>query len=103
MRRSFPSAAFYFLLFIFLAGYLAVSVSVDLLHNHEPSFEFHDNCPACQWNALHQDDFSQAGSLLNLLNDPLCCVGQEYYILSLIIPSECQDFSCSSRAPPQPV
>lgn len=37
-------------LLLLLGSYLFVLLSVDMLHNHDADFNFHDNCPACQWS-----------------------------------------------------
>ena len=103
MRSSSGSIGFNVFLLAVVVYYLAISVGIDLCHDHDPDFEFHDNCPACQWLALHQDDFSQAGQILNVLNDPLFLVGYERYVQSLVIPSEGSRISFLSRAPPAPV
>ena len=89
-------------LLVIVAHYLTLSIGVDLYHDHEPEFDFHDNCPACQWLALYQDDFSQASQVLNVLNDPLFLIGYEQCIHSFVIPSEGYRISCFSRAPPLP-
>jgi hypothetical protein len=102
MKASFRSREFHFLLLVFLSYFLVVSGGVDFFHNHEPDTDFHDNCPACQWQNMYQDDFSGAARILIDQTDPLSLLGYDYYYHSLIITSECSGFSCLSRAPPEP-
>ena len=102
MRVSCKSTAFYLLLFVFFAHYLTLCVGIDLLHDHEPDLEFHDNCPACQWLTLYQDDFSQASQMLNGLNDPFLLIGYEKCIQSFVLPSDSYRSSHFSRGPPLP-
>ncbi len=46
-------------LLFFLALYTTLSLFVDLFHNHDADYQFHDNCPACQWNIQAQDNHSE--------------------------------------------
>lgn len=103
MRVSSKSIEIHFLFLVFLALYLAICINADCIHNHEPDCDFHDNCPACQWQVLYQDDFSGADKILSTLDAPLCLLSCKYYIQSLVLPSESYRISCLSRAPPLPV
>ena len=102
MRVYSKSRWFYIVLIGALAYYLAISVGANLCHNHEPGFHFHDDCPACQWEVLYQDDFSQADQILSVLETPLFLIGYEQYIQLLVCPSDDFRLSCSPRAPPLP-
>jgi hypothetical protein len=103
MRTSSKSIGFHILLLVFLAYYLSACIGADLAHNHEPDSDFHNDCPACQWDVLYQNDFSGAYKTLNALVDPLRSLGYKQYILSLVLPSENYSISYFSRAPPLPI
>lgn len=90
------------ILFILVAYYLILSAGSDFVHNHEPDSEFHDNCPACQWQTLSQDDFSGAGCILNILDDPLGLIGLKPCIQSIELTTNICALSNLSRAPPLP-
>ena len=100
MKAFTKSIYFRFLFVVCLAFYLTVSFGAEFSHTHEPDIEFHDNCPACQWQVLHMDDFSQIQEILNALGAPLDLIGYEYYSQLLVFPSEILSFSYPSRAPP---
>lgn len=103
MKALTKPICFRFLFVICLAFYLTVSFGAEFSHTHEPDIEFHDNCPACQWQVLYMDDFSQVHEVLNVPDAPLDLIGYEYYSQLLVFPSDILSFSCSSRAPPLPV
>jgi len=100
MKITGKSAAGHLILFAFVMQYLFLSICVDLCHDHEADFAFHDDCLACQWQNLYQEDHSQAGHILAALDDPLFVIGYEWYIDLLILPSEVHVFPHSPRAPP---
>jgi hypothetical protein len=101
MKASFRSREYHVLLLAFLAYFLVVSGGVDFFHNHEPDGDYHDNCPACQWQKMSQDDFSGATKILIDQADPLRLLSYDHYYHSPTITSESFEFSCSSRAPPE--
>jgi hypothetical protein len=100
MRSLYRITGFQLLLLFVLAYYLVACLGVDLCHTHEPDAEFHDNCPACQWQAMYQDDFSNANRVLEVLDDPLRMIGFNPCTQSLIILPDNYRFSYLSRAPP---
>ena len=55
------------LLLSFLALYITLSLFVDLFHNHDADYHFHDNCPACQWNIQAQDNHSEYEVILEYI------------------------------------
>lgn len=102
MRICSTSSGIHALLFICIAYYLAAGACADFCHNHEPNAEFHDNCPACQWQSVSQDDFSGAISIIDVLADPLNFVGRKPCVhVFFAFPDNCGS-SCLSRAPPLP-
>ena len=101
MKRLSSSRHLHYLLLLCLAQFLVICLGFELFHNHEPDFEFHNDCPACQWQNLYQDDYSQAGQILAALDDPLFMIAQERYGDLLALPGEEHSFPYSSRAPPQ--
>ena len=54
-----------------LCQYLTISFIATFGHNHEPDANFHDNCPACQWEIQKNSDDNCTKTILNLLLDPL--------------------------------
>ena len=100
MRVNYRPKGLHILVIIAAVYYLAICVGVDLLHNHEHDCQFHDDCPACQFEVLSQDDFSQAGQLFSTLESPLNLIGYEYYTGSILVPLAEYSFSRYSRAPP---
>ena len=103
MRIVSKSAGIHAILCIFIAYYLAACLGSDFLHTHEPDAEFHDNCPACQWQSMSQDDFSNAIDLLDVMADPLSFVGYKPYVYAIVLHSDGCGLSCFSRAPPPTV
>jgi len=88
-------------LIMMLSAYLFVLVSVDLLHNHDADFDFHDNCPACQWSQqAFEDDAVLQGmySALDLIHvHPPVAVYEEAesHIPTLLVPT-----TLTRRGPP---
>ncbi|MBN1164346.1 MAG: hypothetical protein JXB45_07190 [Candidatus Krumholzibacteriota bacterium] len=71
-----------------------------LLHNHE-DFEVRQDCPACQWKALSQEDYFPSSELLETIRDPLNEIHIQNNASSEIFILEGHSFSLSSRAPPR--
>jgi hypothetical protein len=94
------SASIHTLLLVFLTYYIAAGIGADFVHNHEFDVEFHDNCPACRWQAMYQDDYLGVNSIHGVLNHPLKFTGFKNYIQLFILPSDGYILSCPSRAPP---
>jgi hypothetical protein len=92
-----------YLLFLVLTVYIVIALCVDLLHNHEADFVYHQFCPACQWESQGQEDLSVVIDLLCFFHDPLIPV-----TFNALFPR--QSFSLQStfsehpsRAPPSSV
>jgi hypothetical protein len=83
-----------------LAGFLTVCVGVDFCHDHEADNEPHDMCPACQWNNLHQDDYSGAGEIYDILGSSITFIDTRAASPTLIIPSDVSGKTVPSRGPP---
>ena len=52
-----------------LINYLFIGLFCELFHNHEADLKFHDNCPACQWEAQSQNadtSLSDVGQIIQL-------------------------------------
>ncbi len=102
MRICSKSSGIRALLFICIAYYFATGMCSDFVHTHKPDAEFHDNCPACQWQSVSQDDFSGAISIIGGLADPLDFVGYKSCVHVFVMhPDGCESL-CFSRAPPLP-
>ena len=86
-----------------LAGFLTVCVGVDFCHHHEADNEPHDMCPACQWNNLHQDDYSGAGDICEMPGNSITLISTWAASQVLIIPSDVSGKTVSSRGPPPSV
>ena len=54
-------------LLFFLALYTTLSLFVDLFHNHDADYRFHDNCPACQWTIQAQENHSEYEVILEYI------------------------------------
>jgi hypothetical protein len=89
-----------FLLALFLSHYLAVGFVAYIGHNHEDDFNFHDNCPACQWHVQSQDDFSESKAILDALDNPLNFIGYRPSNSIFLFNEQDPFFSYLSRAPP---
>jgi len=83
-----------------LAGFLVVCAGVDFCHDHEADEESHDLCPACQWNNLHQDDYSGAGEINDILSSNVTLIDTRAASPALIIPSDDNGKTTPSRGPP---
>ena len=83
-----------------LAGFLVVCAGVDFCHDHEADEESHDLCPACQWNNLHQDDYSGAGEIYDILGSSITLIDTRVASPALIIPSDVSGKTVPSRGPP---
>ena len=92
-RLSFMSA-------MVLAGFLMVCAGVDFCHDHEADDEPHDLCPACQWNNLHQDDYSGASEINDILDSNVTLIDTRAASPVLIIPSDDNGKTILSRGPP---
>jgi hypothetical protein len=88
------------LVVLFVGHYMAVGLFACFCHNHEPDINFHENCPACQWQILSQDDFSEASAILDALDNPLQFFEYKPYDQSSIQLKESIGFTFLSRAPP---
>jgi len=91
------------LIFLFVGHYMAVGLLAYSCHNHEPDFNFNDNCSACQWQVQSQDDFSEASAILDALDNPLQFIGYKPHDQSCIQLKESVGFTFLSRAPPTPL
>jgi hypothetical protein len=85
-----------------LAGFLTVCVGVDFCHDHdcESDAEPHDMCPACQWNNLHQDDYSGAHEICEMPGNSITLISNWAASQVLIIPSDVSGKTVPSRGPP---
>lgn len=90
------------LLFLCIGYYLVAGMCADFFHTHEPDAEFHDNCPACHWRSMSQENFSGAISIIDGMADPLNFVGYKPCVHVLVIHSDSCESLCFSRAPPLP-
>ena len=73
------------------------------LHNHRPDLNFHDTCPACQWEIQYQEDFSAITSILDAFHDALIFYDIQSIPFFIDIPKQDYAFNTLSRAPPQHV
>jgi len=83
-----------------LASFLTVCAGVDFCHHHEIDEEPHDLCPACQWNNLHQDDYSGAGEIHDIIGSSITLISAWAASQVLIIPSDVSGKTVPSRGPP---
>ena len=83
-----------------LAGFFVVCAGVDFCHDHEADEESHDLCPACQWNNLHQDDYSGSGEINDILDSNVTLIDTRAASPVLIIPSDVDVKTIPSRGPP---
>lgn len=83
-----------------LAGFFVVCAGVDFCHDHEADEEPHDMCPACQWNNLHQDDYSGSGEINDILDSNVTLIDTRAASPVLIIPSDVDVKTIPSRGPP---
>jgi hypothetical protein len=88
------------ILLLFLSNYLAVSALVSLGHDHDADFDFHEQCPACQWQVQSQEDFSDILSVITALLDPLIVVDENPEVCVLVLPQKDAVSIYFSRAPP---
>ena len=72
-------------------------------HNHGPDLDFHDACPACQWDILNQEDFSEVNNILDAFYGSLALVQIQTISYLIDIPTQDVTFSTFSRDPPQTV
>ena len=86
-----------------LAGFLVVCVGVDFCHDHEAGEESHDLCPACQWNNLHQEDHSSADEIFDILGSSITLIDTRIVSQVLIIPSDDNGKTISTRGPPSSI
>ena len=58
-----------FMFLSFLVLYASLSMFVEFFHDHDPDFQFHDNCPACQWEQQIQENHSEFETILERFLD----------------------------------
>jgi hypothetical protein len=102
MRICSNASGIHAILFICITYYLAAGIGADFVHTHECDAEFHDNCPACQWLSMSQDDFSGAISTIDVLAAPLNFVGYKPCAHVCVALCDSRGSSSLSRAPPLP-
>lgn len=100
MRTSERSVYIRFLVLFCIAYYLCISLGVEFAHNHEPDAEFHNDCPACQWQLFYMDDFSEAQQITGALTTPLRLIGYNRHVQSFVFSLNIFTNYNSSRAPP---
>jgi len=86
-------------LLVFACFFIACG-AVDFCHDHEPDDESHDLCPACQWNNLHQDDYSGEGEIYGVLKDGITFIGTRTASPVLFLLSDFNKDSILTRGPP---
>ena len=88
------------LVVLFVGHYVALGLLAYFCHDHEPDFNFHDNCPACHWQVQTQNDDTSISTVLDALIDPLILVDHTPLIQSIVLTK--QDFQNNhfARAPP---
>ena len=100
MKTVLKSSCRALILLLLLGNYSAVCLVTCVSHNHEPDFNFHDNCPACQWQVQSQQDDTYTNVILDALLDPLIFVGHTPIVRSIILTKKDFVINNLSRAPP---
>jgi len=88
------------LLLLLLSKYTFICHLTNLCHNQEPDWNFHENCPACQWGFQNQEDEIFISVASDAVFDPLVLIGKIPVIQSVAFAK--LDFQAAnlSRAPP---
>jgi len=100
MKSSGKHSLFKVFLFIILAEYISVCFFAFSWHNHKPDAQFHDNCPACQWQVQSQGDGTSIDAVMDSLIDPLVLTSQNQVDQSINLFEQDFQFTNASRAPP---
>ena len=88
---------------ILISYYVLLCLFSFVGHNHGPDLDFHDTCPACQWDILNQEDFSEVNNILDAFYDSLTLIQFQDIPYFIYIQKQDYTFSTFSRAPPQNV
>jgi hypothetical protein len=75
MIPAFPFNRRKILLLGLISYYAVICLFSFVAHNHSPDLDFHDTCPACQWQVLTQENDTCTSMVLCMLCDPLVFVG----------------------------
>jgi len=89
------------ILLIGLIGYYTIICLFSYLgHNHAPDFNFHDSCPACQWEVQAKEDDGYTQALMASFFHPLVLYEERAVRLFQIFISNVDLTINTSRAPP---
>jgi len=83
-----------------ISYYAVICLFSCIGHDYEPDLDFHATCPACQWDILNQEDFSDVYNILDTFKNSLSLVGFQIIPFLIDIPKQDYSFSIFSRAPP---
>jgi len=101
MKTAFKISWRALLLILLLVNYISVGILTFISHNHEPDFDFHENCPACKWQVQSQQNDTSTSTVLDALIDPLVFIDHTPTIQSIVLTKQNFQTTNLSRAPPQ--
>lgn len=89
-----------FIPILLLTHYLFVSLLVTSFHTHEADLDFHDYCPACQWEIQAKDSDTTISAVWHILLNPIQCQFTRLEEKTLLYPQTISIENNSPRAPP---
>ena len=101
MKTAFKISWRTLLLILLLVNNIRVCILAFISHNHEFDFDFHENCPACQWQVQSHSDDTCTSEVLDTLLDPLVFIDRTPIIQSILLIKQNFQSTNLSRAPPQ--
>lgn len=90
----------YFIPILLLTHYLFVSLAVSFFHTHEADLNFHDNCPACQWDIQAKDSDTTMAVVWHVLLNSLQSQSTRLEDNTVLNPQAILIENRSPRAPP---